>query len=133
MRIVSVAGEFFEVGIVFFDLELGAEESVAAAGVDEIAGGESVAGGGFEGDAIGEEGDFGNGGFLVDIGADVACTIEEGEIELGAFDLVGAGMFDTEARFEVKLHDAVAAGSGDFAAEFLEGLGVEFVANAESI
>ena len=133
MRIVSVAGEFFEVGIVFFDLELGAEESVAAAGVDEIAGGECVAGGGFEGDAIGVEGDFGNGGFLVDMGADVACTIEEGEIELGAFDLVGAGMFDTEARLKVKFDDALAAGSGDFAAEFLEGLGVEFVANAEAI
>ena len=133
MGIVGIAGEFFEVRIGFFELELGAEEGVASAGVDEIAGGESVAGGGFEGDAIGEEGDFGNGGFLVDIGADVACTIEEGEIELGPFDLVGAGMFDTEARFEVKLHDAVAAGSSDFAAEFLEGLGVEFVANAEAI
>ena len=133
MGIVGIAGEFFEVRIGFFELELGAEEGVAAAGVDEIAGGESVAGGGFEGDAIGVEGDLGNGSLLVDIGADVACTIEEGEIELGAFDLVGAGMFDTEARFEVKLHDAVAAGSSDYAAEFLEGLVVEFVANAEAI
>ncbi len=130
---MSVAGELFEVRIVFFELELGAEERVAAAGVDEIAGGECGAGGGFEGDAIGEEGDLGNGGFLVDMSAGVASAIKEGEIELGAIDLVGAGMFDTEARFEVKLDDAVAAGSGDFAAEFLEGLGVEFVANAEAI
>ena len=132
-------GEFLEGVVGFPELEVGSDDGVAAAAIDEVTGGNGDLRPGFalhfygEGDGIGGEIEFLDLGLLVDPGAGLGGVIEKELVEIGAFDLVGFGLIQAKTGAEVEADFAGAAGTGDLAADFFHGDGLEFLLHAEAL
>src|SRR5438270_410852 len=126
-------GDFLEMLVILFEFELGAENRVSPARVDNITGADLVPLGNRQRRAFIRKIDFIHAGFFANLSATFRGMIEQDFVEVSAGDLLRAVGLRTETVFKIKLHAVIATGAVHFAAKFFHepGLG-EFVVQSEA-
>ena len=130
--VVREDAELLQMVVAALEIELLADDGVAARAIEKIAGA-NFAAGRFQSDAGFVEGDGLDGRWLADFSATFRGVIEEHFVEPRALDLIRAAVFELDGGFKVKTRDAASAGGGDFAAVFFESVGLDFIADAEAV